>query len=149
MTKIISGVIAAISAAIFVSFAVGGTLIAVMVSYHNNGSLPKPSEIAIAGSLVAGGSSFVAIPIIAILAVPCHRLVIRLGCVRGRDYTSAGAFAGFCLYLVFLIIGEIKSIGFGIPHQMAIPALVIGPSIGAFAAFGFWAVVRPDELAPE
>lgn len=89
-------------------------------------------------SLTAWSSSILSASAILILSVPLHQLAIRLGRVRGRDYAVVGAFVGVGVCLAVQI-----------PGQMAIPALVIAPLMGAAAALGFWAVTRPDKAAPE
>jgi hypothetical protein len=95
------------------------------------------------------GSSLFLGPSILLLSVPLHHLASKLGRVRGSEYAVAGAVVGTLLYALVRIGAHTELLGLDFPEQMAVPALVIAPVIGAAAALGFWIVLRPDKAETE
>lgn len=149
MTRLVMGMVVAVACSLTVAFLAGCVLVtALTANYPSGGMADDLGSIFVFGALVAWGASLFMVPAILILSVPLHRLAIRLGRVRGRDYAVVGALVGMCVYLAVQLAGRMKLLGLEFPGQMAIPALVIAPLLGAAAALGFWAVTRPDKAVP-
>lgn len=149
MTRLVLGMVVAVACSLIVAFLAGCVLVTALTVNYPTGGGDDLGSIFVFGALVAWGASLFTVPAILILLVPLHRLAIRLGRVRGRDYAVAGALVGMCVYLAVQLAGRIKLLGLEFPGQMAIPALVIAPLLGAVAALGFWVVTRPDKARAE
>ena len=140
--------VAALAISLVVAFLSGCVLVMTLAAHHPTGMADDLDSIFVFGALVAWGASLFLVPAILVLSVPLNRLAIKLVRVRGSDYAVAGALTGISVYMVVQLATRMKFFGLAFPGQMAIPALVIAPLLGAAAALGFWAVIRPDKAAP-
>lgn len=145
MSRLVLGMVVAAVCALAVAFLAGCVLVTALTAQY---PADDPGSVFVYGALVAWGASLFLVPAIFILSVPLHRVAIKLGRVRGREYAVAGALVGICVYLLVQFGARMKLLGLAFPGQMAIPALVIAPLLGAAAALGFWVVTRPDKAAP-
>ena len=135
--------VVAVTCSLTIAFLAGCVLVtALAANYPTGGVADDLSSIFVFGALLAWGALLFAAPAILILSVPLHRLAIRLGRVRGRDYAVAGALVGMGVYLAVQLAGRMKLLG------LEFPGLVIAPLLGTVAALGFWTVTRPDKAAP-
>ena len=143
--RMLIGMVTAFASSIAVAF-LSGFIIGFMISAQDSaqGSYDLGFAFFFA-TMTAWGSSIFLAPAILVLSVPLHRLAIKLERMRGREYAVAGALVGMCVYLLVQLGARMKLLGLTFPGQMAIPALVIAPLLGAAAALGFWVVTRPDK----
>jgi hypothetical protein len=145
IVRILTGMVAAFASSIAAAFLSGfgfGFMISAQDSAQGSYDVDFAFFIAIS---TAWFSSIFFAPAILVLSAPLHLLAIRLRRVSGREYAFAGALVGMSVYLAVQLGARIKLLGLTFPGQMAIPALVIAPMLGATAALGFWAVIRPDK----
>ena len=146
--RLLTGIVSAFASAMVTAF-LSGFIVGLIISYQDSTQNYYGENFAFFFAVTTTwGSSIFLTPAILILSVPLHRLAIRLGRVRGRDYAVAGALVGMGVYLAVQLAGRMKLLGLEFPGQMAIPALVIAPLLGTVAALGLWTVTRPDKAVP-
>jgi hypothetical protein len=120
--------------AVMVAGMVGGLVGAMVLNLSAQGEgAPAGSQTFITFSAMI---SLLALPTAAIIGVPAHVMLMRMGRTRRAPYVLAGILTGLLLGVSFS--------GFQPDGWIAI---LVGMCAGAGGGLGFWLIARPDRLA--